>query len=159
MDYAGEPVGTVQRPLWNQGRGRQTPLGDPGRPSPHSEEVRRALQRSLIFLNRRWRYDSQVTNLLKEKEIPNYDILASIVDEAAFVTNKHGWEKTTLRWTVYSLDETTSTCPKTPCTARVLSYVEDKVHRKSNQIANHKHHNTITTSKERKSRQQVGQGR
>merc|ERR1712074_187211 len=96
------------------------------------KRARRALQQSLTFLNRRWRYDSQVTNLLKKREIPNYDILASIVDEAAFVTNKYGWEKTTLWWTINSLSETTPTCLKTPCTARILSYVEDKVHHKLN---------------------------
>ena len=90
--------------------------------------VRRALQQSLTFLNKQWRYDSQVTNLLKTREIPNYDILASIVDEAAFVTNKYGWEKTTLRWTLHILNETTSTNLKTPCTFKILSYVDDEVY-------------------------------
>merc|ERR1712018_738809 len=64
----------------------------------------RALQRSLIFLNRQWRYDSQVAHLLKIMQVPNYDLLASIIDEAAFITNKSGWEKTTIRWTVYNLE-------------------------------------------------------
>ena len=90
--------------------------------------VRRALQQSLTFLNKQWRYNSQVTNLLKLRETPNYDILASIVDEAAFVTNKYGWEKTTLRWTLHILNETTSTYLKTPCTFKILSYVDDEVY-------------------------------
>ena len=90
--------------------------------------VRRALQQSLTFLNKQWRYNSQVTNLLKLRETPNYDILASIVDEAAFVTNKDGWEKTTLRWALHILNETTPTCLKTSCISKMLSYVENKVY-------------------------------
>merc|ERR1712018_970652 len=67
--------------------------------------VWRALQRSLTFLNKQWRYDSQVANLLlKVMQVPNYDLLASIIDGAAFTTNKSGWEKTTIRWTVYNLE-------------------------------------------------------
>ena len=89
---------------------------------------RRALQQSLTSLKKQWRYNSQVTDLLKLRETPNYDILASIVDEAAFVTNKYGWEKTTLRWTLHILNETTSTNLKTPCTFKILSYVDDEVY-------------------------------
>ena len=88
---------------------------------------RRALQQSLTFLKKQWRYNSQVTDLLRLRETPNYDILASIVDEAAFVTDKCEWEKTTLRWTLHILNKTTSANLKMPCTFEILSYVDDEV--------------------------------
>merc|ERR1712018_976271 len=66
--------------------------------------VWRALQRSLTFLNRQWRYNSQVASFLKVMRIPNYDLLASVIDEAMFTTNKTGWEKTTIRGLVHNVE-------------------------------------------------------
>ncbi len=103
-----------------------------------NNRVRRALRQSLTFLYKQWRYNSQVTHILKTRKIPNYDILASIIDEAAFVTNKYGWEKTTLRWALHILNGTSTICPTMSCIPKMLSYVENKVYhecteRKGNQ--------------------------
>jgi len=35
--------------------------------------------------------------------IPNYDLLASVIDGAMFTTNKTGWEKTTIRGLVHNV--------------------------------------------------------